>query len=163
MISHLAAPSFLNLAVLTKGTMNDIRQIVYVSTAVPKLSDTQLDRFVTEWQNANAERGITGMVVYGDGSIMQVIEGQPDAVGALFDKIRNDPRHRGVIKMIDILAEERDFGAWTMACKSAPTLKPIGAMMDLDKHRAELYERFKSLGTVGEPLANMVERIARLA
>ena len=45
-------------------------------------------------QPRNAERGITGVLVCGDGVFMQAIEGGRAAVNSLYGEIQRDARHR---------------------------------------------------------------------
>ena len=62
----------------------------------------------------NAARGITGILLYQDGSFLHLIEGPEEAADALFAKIGNDSRHTEVtlISRRDIAA--RNFADWEM-------------------------------------------------
>ena len=55
------------------------------------------------------------MLLYAEGSFIQIIEGEPPVVEKLFRKIRRDPRHRGFLTLLDRVHLERDFEGWTMA------------------------------------------------
>jgi len=51
-------------------------------------------------RDTNAELGLTGMLLYAEGSFFQVLEGQADVVDALYDKIERDKRHDQVTLVI---------------------------------------------------------------
>ena len=46
---------------------------------------------------------------------MQVLEGSDEAVRQLFETIMADPRHRGVIEVLERQIENREFPQWSMA------------------------------------------------
>jgi hypothetical protein len=62
----------------------------------------------------NAVEGITGMLLYKDGNVMQVLEGEEAAVLKLYAKIGRDPRHRGLMTLLRRPVEDRQFPGWTM-------------------------------------------------
>lgn len=53
-----------------------------------------------------------------DGSIIQLLEGEKEAVNQVYDKILLDSRHTGIIKIKDGSTEERMFPDWSMGFKS---------------------------------------------
>ena len=57
----------------------------------------------------NPRAGVTGQLLYKDGNFMQLIEGDEAAVRALFARIERDPRHGGVIVLLDHVVPEREF------------------------------------------------------
>ena len=54
------------------------------------------------------------MLLYKDGNFMQALEGEEGAVRALYERIRVDPRHGGVITLLEDHSEERQFPDWFM-------------------------------------------------
>jgi hypothetical protein len=62
----------------------------------------------------NAKLGLTGMLLYAEGSFFQVLEGQVDVVDALYAKIARDKRHAQVTLVIREPISKRHFDAWTM-------------------------------------------------
>jgi lipopolysaccharide biosynthesis regulator YciM len=88
--------------------------LVYVSDAAEEVSKDDLLTILAESRDKNAEAGITGMLLYKDGSYMQVLEGEEDAVRALYARIRRDPRHRGVVTLVEGQADHRSFADWSM-------------------------------------------------
>lgn len=90
-------------------------QTAYVSSAVPLLSGADLEDILEKSREKNRRLGVTGMLLYKDGNILQVLEGEPESVLPLYDTIARDPRHRGVIKLYSRTIERRDFEQWSMA------------------------------------------------
>jgi len=54
------------------------------------------------------------MLLYKDGNFMQAIEGDEDVVRALHARIALDPRHRGLITLLEGSVPERQFPDWSM-------------------------------------------------
>jgi len=89
--------------------------VVYVSTAVPAWSRAALEELVEGSRRRNSAAGITGLLLYADGSILQALEGPEPAVADLLERIGRDPRHRGLSVILRRPTERRIFGDWAMA------------------------------------------------
>lgn len=90
-------------------------QIVYTSTASVSFSRVELMALLKGSFERNTRAGITGLLLYQDGSFMQVLEGEEPVVKALFAKICRDPRHHSIIPLIREQIEERNFPGSAMA------------------------------------------------
>jgi Sensors of blue-light using FAD len=88
--------------------------LVYVSSAVKPFSHAELLDLMAQSSTNNGKLGITGMLLYKDGNIMQVLEGEAVAVQTLYAHIASDPRHRGLITLVEGTRAERDFPDWSM-------------------------------------------------
>jgi hypothetical protein len=88
--------------------------LVYTSTANFPLTASDLRRLLEPWRENNARAQITGVLLYSEGQIMQVLEGEADALHALFATIAADARHRNVTKLADGHAQGRAFAEWSM-------------------------------------------------
>ena len=75
--------------------------LVYVSMAQEKMSKEDLLDILAQSREANAKAGITGMLLYKDGNFMQALEGEETAVRALYARICRDPRHRGILTLVE--------------------------------------------------------------
>ena len=91
--------------------------LVYVSSATELLSSDELVALLEQSRAANEGRGITGMLLYRDGNILQCLEGPEDDVRRLYDTISRDPRHDGVIVLVEEEVEQRSFADWSMGFK----------------------------------------------
>lgn len=62
----------------------------------------------------NAEQQICGVLYYAQGAFFQCLEGEKNAVEALFEKIKMDPRHKQVHQFQNIEIEKISFKQWSM-------------------------------------------------
>lgn len=90
-------------------------QLVYVSTAKVPFSKTELLDLLHRSRTRNEALEITGLLLYKEGNFLQVLEGEPPVVEALFSRIQREPRHTGVIQLLSQPIKARDFPDWTMA------------------------------------------------
>lgn len=87
---------------------------IYASAATEDMSQIEVVDLLGQAKTNNEKLDVTGILLYESGSFFQVLEGEKEAVSALFKKIATDPRHEKVIKIIQEPIEERTFGDWTM-------------------------------------------------
>jgi hypothetical protein len=101
--------------------MESLFQVVYTSTAAATFSRAELMAMLKGSVQRNTEAGITGLLLYKDGTFMQVLEGDRAAVTALYAKISRDPRHRNVIPLLQGSIPERQFPNSAMAFRDLET------------------------------------------
>lgn len=89
-------------------------QMAYISAAVHPFNGRELSSLIALARENNSRLGVTGMLMYVNGSFMQVVEGPPDPVAALFDKICADGRHHKVHTLLQEPIQSRAFGDWSM-------------------------------------------------
>lgn len=89
--------------------------IIYLSSARDLFSKEQLLALLAKSRANNALLDITGILLYREGNFIQLLEGQTEAVRALYHKIARDPRHHGAIILLEGPVAERDFPDWSMA------------------------------------------------
>jgi hypothetical protein len=90
-------------------------RLVYISQAVVGITDEQVQNILRSSRQNNSAQGITGVLVYGGGLFMQVLEGPEQPVLRLYVKILDDRRHTDC-RLIHISpAEEQVFQKWSMA------------------------------------------------
>ena len=92
--------------------------VVYISSARRKFSEADLVALLEQSREKNAGLDITGMLLYQDGNIMQVLEGPDAAVRQLMKTIEADDRHHDVLQLSAWQYEERQFPDWTMGFKN---------------------------------------------
>jgi hypothetical protein len=88
-------------------------QLIYMSTLAtdePDILHGILDSSVRN----NPRKNITGMMLYSEGSVLQVLEGEKDEVQGLFRIIEKDARHSGIYMLIEGEITERNFASWSM-------------------------------------------------
>ncbi|MDA0825252.1 MAG: BLUF domain-containing protein [Proteobacteria bacterium] len=91
----------------------------YLSKAVDVFSDHDLDQLLTNCRRNNAAASVTGALLYHNGYFMQLIEGQLDAINAIYDRIQADPRHEVLSVLFEDEISARFFPNWTMGYRAA--------------------------------------------
>lgn len=89
-------------------------QRIYTSAAREDFKAEGLVELLRGARERNADRGVTGMLLYAEGSFFQVLEGEADAVDALYARIERDQRHGQVTLIIREPIPKRNFDDWTM-------------------------------------------------
>jgi len=90
-------------------------QIIYTSTARRELAAEELLSLLRGSRIRNAVAGITGLLLYHDGRLMQILEGTEKNVRKLFEKIEGDQRHRGLFIVWEGAISTRQFTDHSMA------------------------------------------------
>ncbi len=89
-------------------------QLIYLSHATQKLSMRDAMAIVDSASVNNAEAGLTGLLCYGGGYFLQVLEGDGDVVSRTFCRIARDARHSEV-RLVDFsVVQTRRFDDWSM-------------------------------------------------
>ena len=94
-----------------------LKQVIYVSEKIDTSSDSLTDIYDISQKN-NSEGGISGCLLIGSNSYLQLLEGPDSAVENLYSKIKMDSRHKKVKKLFERNIEEKLFSSWSM--KFAP-------------------------------------------
>jgi len=102
---------------------SDLYHIIYASSATERLSQSELLELLKVSRRKNEARGLTGMLLYRDGTYMQFLEGQRKDIDLLLARLRNDPRHEGIHVLREGMLSERLFPDWSMAYKSLGGLR----------------------------------------
>ena len=98
--------------------------LIYASSATQGMTEADLLDILTKARENNTRLGITGMLLYHGGNFLQVLEGEAEAVEALFQKIQSDPRHKQISGILKRPLSEREFGDWKMGFVNLNTLNP---------------------------------------
>ena len=96
---------------------SQLKRVVYVSKKTD-VSDTTLRDIIASSKKNNPEEGVTGCLLSGSNSFLQLLEGPADFVDTLYSKISIDNRHGNVVTLCDEKIDERLFLSWSM--KLAP-------------------------------------------
>ncbi|UPL50347.1 BLUF domain-containing protein [Hymenobacter sublimis] len=91
-----------------------MHHIVYQSSAVGLPTTAEL-KFLLRQSRANNQRlHITGLLLYSNGSFLQVLEGEAPAVRQIYATIQADYRHTRVHTLADGPITARVFTDWSM-------------------------------------------------
>jgi hypothetical protein len=102
--------------------MEDTRKeilLAYSSQAIRHFESRDLVDLLTLARVNNERLGVSGMLLYIDGSFFQVLEGDEELLHALYKKIECDKRHAKVIKLIEEPIDKRTFSNWSMGYAKA--------------------------------------------
>lgn len=96
-----------------KQSDRDLIRLVFVSTAAPDLTASDLDRLANASRAYNEAAGLTGLLLYQGDSFYCVLEGPQARIFRRMETIICDPRH----SRVEILREEpiasRRFDNWS--------------------------------------------------
>jgi len=90
-------------------------ELAYVSTITFKASDEDIENIVSHSQLNNALADVSGLLLFNGINFAQALEGPQATLHRLFEKICQDERHSGVIKLVERPIEARAFSGWSMA------------------------------------------------
>jgi hypothetical protein len=108
-----------------------LERILYVSRPDPGTCFEDVCRIVRKAHVRNAGLGVTGALISLDGFFVQMLEGPPDGVGAVFRCILRDRRHLALDLRIRERALCRLFPGHAMALRTGAGLEP-GLLADFD-------------------------------
>ncbi|MBK4217269.1 BLUF domain-containing protein [Paracoccus caeni] len=100
--------------------------LVYRSSAVDRLTETDLDDILHAARDRNQALSVTGCLHFEDGLFFQWIEGPAQAVGEVFQLIDDDPRHSDLTVLGQGPLDARRFQNWRMRYSD----REHGSLMD---------------------------------
>jgi hypothetical protein len=99
--------------------MNNLFTLVYLSTATTTFSEEEFKNILSISRENNSRVGVSGVLIYCDGNILQVLEGSKENVYGIYNKIYLDPRHTDLIVLQSRDIAARSFEDWSMGFKSS--------------------------------------------
>lgn len=93
-------------------------QLIYYSQNTLEADDRgqlqNLREILSKARAKNAENGVTGYLIFDKAYFLQILEGEEEAVGATYDRIKGDRRHARVTLVEKRAIQLRSFADWTM-------------------------------------------------
>jgi hypothetical protein len=90
-------------------------EMIYVSKASNRFTEKELNELLATARTNNTKTGLTGLLLYdGQGTFIQVLEGEESTIEALYKTIKNDKRHSRINVLWRKEIEERGFPDWKM-------------------------------------------------
>ena len=96
---------------------SELKRVVYVSEKT-NVFETTLKDIVASSKKNNPKEDVTGCLLSGNNSFLQLLEGPAEFINTLYSKISKDSRHKNVTTLCDEKIDERLFLSWSM--KLAP-------------------------------------------
>jgi hypothetical protein len=88
--------------------------VAYTSLAALDLDEQQLREIHEAARNLNGLDGISGLLIFNGTHFLQWIEGAPQAIDDLVERLRRDSRHSAFEIREVKFSDERLFGDWSM-------------------------------------------------
>ena len=118
-----------------------MQQVIYSSAAVAPFSERELTELLTIARVNNGRLGVTGMLLYHEGSFLQALEGDERVLDTLFTKIGKDKRHHRVVVLLRREIEAPEFDRWAMGFASTKGLpRNMPGFSDFLRLRGNLIE-----------------------
>ena len=111
-------------------------QLIYRSKANAYFSDDDLIRLLHQCRTNNIGKKVTGLLLYGYGNFIQLLEGDDDVVRDLYtQRISRDPRHRDPVILHQKYVPKRLFKNWSMAFKplNAERVKHLSGFLEPER------------------------------
>jgi hypothetical protein len=115
-------------------------ELLYVSTLAPDQRPTVVGQIVAQARARNAQRGITGLLVFDGIHFCQHLEGAPDVVAPLMARIQQDGRHQGVRVLYQGARDERRYQRFDLGFAQSDEPDDMAGIHALDGSAA--LERF---------------------
>jgi hypothetical protein len=96
-----------------------IFQLIYICALRGDVDRTELREIAQSSRTRNRDKGVTGILLYKDGSALQVLEGDKAVVTDLYSEITEDPRVLNPLVLIKRSSTEREFPNWSMGYRNA--------------------------------------------
>ncbi|MFI5119861.1 MAG: BLUF domain-containing protein [Thermoanaerobaculia bacterium] len=125
-------------------------RLIYSSEAAPGLAAAELGEMLAESRVRNKAHGITGVLLFVEGTFLQILEGEEADVRNLMTRIERDTRHHGIKVFYEKETGERAFASWSMAYLS-PSAEEVAKWVELD-----------GATTIGDVLASVESNPGRL-
>jgi hypothetical protein len=91
-----------------------VYQLIYTSQSTPEMTEKVLIDILIKAQVNNFRNKLSGMLVLKNSNFMQLIEGNKIDVIALYNKIKNDSRHKNVKIILEAVRSDREMPSWAM-------------------------------------------------
>ena len=86
-----------------------LKSLTYTSLGRLDLAATDIEAIHHTARELNALDGVTGLLIFNGTHFLQIIEGAPDAIDELVERLRRDQRHSGLEIRDQNEVEQRSF------------------------------------------------------
>jgi Sensors of blue-light using FAD len=118
------------------GDDRGILTLTYTSSVTALMSVVELVELIEQIRPKNERLGLTGLLLYSGGSVIQTLEGTSYAVYQVFDAIRADPRHDDVRIVERRYVDDRSFATWSMGFRNV-SAREVADLRDFNEFARE--------------------------
>ena len=119
-------------------------RIMYLSTAVVKFTDEDLEVLLEVARKNNQPKNVTGLLILKGRSFLQCLEGAKEDVQFIYEKILKDERHDSIIKVVEEEDEQRYFPNWSMGYKNFNHMDAVSSPKLIDFSQANHIDNLSS-------------------
>ncbi|MDX1628766.1 MAG: BLUF domain-containing protein [Fulvivirga sp.] len=94
-----------------------LSHLIYVSVRKKNCTEEEIDNILAACKRNNKEIDVTGVLLYSDTHFIQYLEGEYKTIMGLYDKIKEDERHKNVVLITTGQINKRTFPSWQMGAK----------------------------------------------
>ena len=94
--------------------------LIYVSSSSRMLTADDLKKMLVDIRYKYINSGITGMMLYSEGTFFQALEGEEEDLEKVFENLQMDNMQKGVIRLKSGTEDRRTFVDWSMGFKPNP-------------------------------------------
>jgi len=139
-------------------TKDDLYQLIYISQARRPMAHDELMVIQGEAIARNSEVGVTGVLLYGGGKFMQLLEGPREVLAELFGRIALDMRHERTRLLHHGPTQTRLAPSWSMGLANAD--RP-GAAMSIESLESCI-RAYASGRSTADPATSLVHAFERM-
>jgi len=100
--------------------MSDLKAVAYVSRATRPMRNRDLEFLLIDARAFNERLKVTGALLHHDRVFFQYLEGPPESIARVYQRIKNSSAHEGVVELLNQPIATRQFARWHMAFTEAP-------------------------------------------
>ena len=134
---------------------NMLHSLCYISNAINLWPQSQLNKLYSFSKQRNKILGITGVLIYHEGTFVEVLEGEKAPLSTLFSKIKMDDRHDQITVMLKTQIAERIFHNFYTASRYVSNQKLMESLeKELQEQKTLKYS--KKLEAIFKPFSHPV-------
>lgn len=135
-----------------------LSHLIYLSTRTAQCTDAEIEKILDASRRNNPGREVTGVLLYSDTQFLQYIEGDYKTLIALYDKLKEDKRHKNPILISSAPIQSRTFPSWNMGARKLGTssIEFNGEMSEEDREtfaailKGDSNGAHKAIGLIGK-------------
>lgn len=110
-----------------------VYQLIYTSSATELLDSHALKELARKATAKNTSSKISGLFLYCQGLIFQVLEGEKNDVLSAFESFAADEQHSGTLVLVQRETKRREFPDWYMGCKNVKDSDGLENLFELTR------------------------------
>ena len=89
-------------------------RLAYISKQTVPLSTDEIKRILQQSIRNNASKSITGMLLFYNGTFLQILEGNEKSIKDLYEALELDSRHKDLAVVYKKEIDDPSFTSWSM-------------------------------------------------